>query len=85
MVPHNLVVGQVMVKEVAPNSPAAMAGIEPGDTLVSLNEKPVHNISDLHRYTYLNLGKEASLLIQHSDATTEEVQIIPRWKPPEGQ
>ncbi|GAH99822.1 unnamed protein product, partial [marine sediment metagenome] len=25
------------------------------------------------------------LLIQHSDATTEEVQIIPRWKPPEGQ
>ena len=85
MVPHNLVVGQVMVKEVAPNSPAAMAGIEPGDMLVSLNEKPVHNISDLHRYTYLNLGKEASLLIQHSDATTEEVQIIPRWKPPEGQ
>ena len=85
MVPHNVVVGQVLVKEVAPNSPAAMVGIEPGDTLVSLNEKPVQNISGLHRYTYLNLGREVSLLIQHSDATTEEVQIIPRWKPPEGQ
>ena len=85
MVPHNVIVGQVLVKEVAPNSPATMAGIEPGDTLVSLNEKPVQNISDLHRYTYLNLGREVSLLIQHSDATTEEVQIIPRWKPPEGQ
>ena len=85
MVPHNVIVGQVLVKEVAPNSPAAMVGIEPGDTLVSLNEKPVQNISDLHRYTYLNLGREVSLLIQHSDATTEEVQIIPRWKPPEGQ
>ena len=85
MVPHNVIVGQVLVKEVAPNSPAAMAGIEPGDMLVSLNEKPVQNISDLHRYTYLNLGREVSLLIQHSDATTEEVQIIPRWKPPEGQ
>ncbi|GAF69452.1 unnamed protein product, partial [marine sediment metagenome] len=85
MVPHNVVVGQVLVEEVAPNSPAAMVGIEPGDTLVSLNEKPVQNISNLQRYTYLNLGREVSLLIQHSDATTEEVQIIPRWKPPEGQ
>ena len=85
MVPHNLVVGQVLVEEVAPNSPAAGAGIEPGDMLVSLNEKPVHNLGDLRRYTYLNLGKEVNLLIQHSDSTTEEVQVIPRWQPPEGQ
>jgi len=85
MVPHNLVVGQVLVEEVAPNSPAAGAGIEPGDMLVSLNEKPVHNLGDLRRYTYLNLGKEVNLLIQHSDSATEEVQVIPRWQPPEGQ
>ncbi|GAG97126.1 unnamed protein product, partial [marine sediment metagenome] len=40
MVPHNLVMGQVLVEEVALNSPAARAGIEPGDTVLSINEKP---------------------------------------------
>jgi len=85
MVPHNLVVGQVLVEEVAPNSPAAMAGIEPGDTFLRISGKPVRNTGDLQRYIQLNLGKEITTLVQHSDSTTEEVRVIPRWKPPEGQ
>lgn len=85
MIPHNIVVGEVLVKEVAPNSPAAIASIEPGDVIVSVNEKPVQNLSDLFRYTNLNLGREVSLLIQHSDSTTDVVQVIPRWKPPVDQ
>jgi len=85
MVPHSLVTGQVLVKEVAPSSPAARAGIEPGDVILSVNESPVHNISGLHRYIQLNLGKETTVVIRHSDSTTEEVQVIPRWKPPEGE
>ncbi len=37
MVPHNVVEGQVIITDIAPNSPAARAGIEPGDTLLSIN------------------------------------------------
>ena len=85
MIPHNLVIGQVIVEEVALNSPADRAGIEPGDTFLSINNKPVNNIGDLHRYIQLNLGREIAILVQHSDSTTEDVQVIPRWKPPEGQ
>jgi len=85
MIPHNLVMGQVMIEEVAPDSPAARAGIEPGDTFLSVNEKPVNNLGDLHRYIQLNLGKEITILVKHSDSTTEDVQVIPRWKPSEGQ
>jgi len=84
MVPHNLVSGQVIVKEVAPDSPAAIAGIRPGDSILSVNEKPVSNNGDVYRYIQLNLGKEVSILIQHPDATTETVRVIPRWRPPEG-
>lgn len=85
MIPHNMVFGQVVVEEVAPDSPALRAGIKPGDTLLSLNDKPVNSSGDLVRYVYLNLGREVTILVKHGDLTTEEVQIIPRWKPPEGQ
>ncbi len=84
MVPHNLVVGQVLVEEVVPDSPAARAGIEPGDIVLSVNDKPVSNSRDLQRYIQLNLGREITILIQHTDLTAENVQLIPRWKPPEG-
>jgi regulator of sigma E protease len=85
MVPHNVVTGDVMVAEVAPESPAAVAGIEVGDTLVSINDEPVQSISDLQTFTQLNLGKEVSLAVRHSDETVEEVRLTPRWKPPSGE
>jgi len=85
MIPHNLVMGQVMVEEVARDSPATRAGIRPGDTILNVNDKPVDNTGDLHRYIQLNLGKKVIMLVQHSDLTTENVQVIPRWRPPEGQ
>jgi len=85
MIPHNLVTEPVVVKEVVPGSPAAMAGIESGDVILGINEKLVHNISDLQRYIYLNLGKEVNLLVKHGDSTTEDIQVTPRWKPPEEQ
>jgi len=85
MIPHNLVMGQVMIGEVDPDSPAARAGIEPGDTLLSVNEKPVDNLGDLQRYIQLNLGREMTIQVKHIDATIENVQVIPRWKPPEGR
>ena len=85
MIPRDVVVGQVVVEEVASGSPAAVAGIEPGDTILSVNEKPVNNNGDLHRYVQLSLGKEITILVQHSDLTKENVRVIPRWKPPEGQ
>jgi len=85
MVPHNVATGDVVVAEVAPQSPAAVAGIETGDIILSLNDEAVQSISDLHTYTQLNLGKEVNLAIRHSDEMVEEVRLIPRWKPPSGE
>ncbi|MFC1906386.1 RIP metalloprotease [Chloroflexota bacterium] len=85
MIPHSLLIEQVMIAGLDSDSPAARAGIEPGDTILSVNEKPVDNLGDLHRYIQLNLGKETTILIKHSDSTTENIQVIPRWKPPEGE
>ena len=85
MVPHNLVTGKVVVQEVATGSPAARVGIEPGDTIISINGRTINNSAELSRYVQLNLGKETTILIEHDDSTTEEVRVMPRWRPPEGQ
>ena len=85
MIPHDMVIGQVFVEEVAPNSPAAMAGIESGDMIISINGRTVNNTIDLSRYIHLNLGKDTTIVVKHSDSTAEDIQVIPRWKPPEGQ
>jgi regulator of sigma E protease len=57
MVPHDVVVGRVLIEEVAPDSPAAAAGIQNEDTIISLNDKTINNTGDLQRYIQLNLGR----------------------------
>ena len=82
---HEAPVGQVQVVKVAPNSPAAMAGIEAGDIILSINDQPMDNNSELSQYIKENLGKETTLLIQHPDSTIRSTQVVPRLEPPEGE
>ena len=85
MIPHDVVIEPTVVKTISTGSPAAVAGIEAGDTLLRVNGQPINNFSELQRSIQLNLGKEITILVEHSDSTREEVQLIPRWKPPQGE
>lgn len=85
MLPHDTIVGQVVIEEVAADSPAALAGIEPQDTVISAGGKKINNNMELSRYIQLNLGKEVTFLVEHADLSREEVTLIPRWQPPPGQ
>ncbi len=85
MIPHDVVSGRVVVQDVAPDSPAEMAGIEVGDTIISVEGREVENGGDISRYIQLNLGKEISLTLEHANATTETVTLTPRWRPPEDE
>ena len=62
MIPHNVASGQVMVEEVAAGSPAAQAGIEAGDTILTINKNPISNVGDLQRDIQLKLGQEVDVL-----------------------
>jgi regulator of sigma E protease len=85
MVPHNIVQGKVVVQEVVPNSPAEMAGIQVGDTILKLNNHDIKNVGDLSRYTQLKLGAEVSVTLLHANGIEEIVHVVPRWRPPSGQ
>ncbi len=83
--PSDVEIGQVVVEEVAPNSPASMAGIETGDIILSINDQPVDSNAELNQYIKDNLGKETTLLIRHPDSTIRSIQLVPRLQPPAGE
>jgi regulator of sigma E protease len=82
MVPYNVVDGKVLVEKVDAGSPAEMAGIKAGDTIISADDRPVKNAGDLARYVQLRLGAVMEVTVVHADNATETVRLVPRWKPP---
>ncbi len=84
-IPYNTVTEKVIVDKVAPHSPAHIIGIEAGDTILAINNRPVRNRSEAIYLIRLNLGSEITVLLQKSDLSQKEVKVVPRWKPPPGQ
>lgn len=85
MVPHDITKGRIEVQSVAAGSPAALAGVMAGDTILKVDGHEVDNTGDLSRYVLINLGRQISLTIRHSDGATAIAKVVPRWKPPSGQ
>ncbi|HEX9897192.1 MAG TPA: RIP metalloprotease RseP [Dehalococcoidales bacterium] len=85
ILPHLEDSKQLIVQEVIPNSPAAGAGIQVGDTIVSVNGQPISSVEDYSQPVEENLGKEITIVIKHSDDTTSEVVLTPRAQVPEGE
>lgn len=85
MIPHTAVAPYVRVVEVAVNSPAAEAGIQTDDIILSVNGEEITDIDTFSSILDLNLGKEITVTARHSDNEIEEFTLIPRVDPPEGE
>jgi len=75
---------QVEIKDVAPGSPAALAGLQTGDLILKLNETDIDSTEVLSTAVRENVGKEVSLYLQRDDEYLT-VSLVPRVDPPEGQ
>ncbi len=75
---------EVRVIGVTEGSPAAVAGLQEGDVVLSMDGQPIRNIDDLINYTETRKGQEVTLLVRRGEETTE-IRLTPRQNPPEGQ
>jgi regulator of sigma E protease len=85
MIPHDIILEKVQVQEVAIGSPAQMVGIEPGDTILAINDHTVRNRGDVGYFIQLHLGSQVNILLQRDELAPNEVSLKPRWNPPKGQ
>ena len=84
MVPKDVRLGDVAIGEVVPNSPAAAAGVRPGDIVVEAGGRRIEALGDLLRAIRNNLGSEMEWRINRG-GQLEIVRLVPRINPPEGQ
>ncbi|MFA5065786.1 MAG: M50 family metallopeptidase [Dehalococcoidia bacterium] len=85
MIPHDVTIENVLIKEVAAGSPAQTAGIEAGDRIVEVNGHTIKNRADLSYHIQLNLGNDTTMVVMKPDTSQKIVSVTPRWVPPQGQ
>lgn len=78
------VLEKVLVQATVPGSPAAEAGLLPGDLFISANGQAIDNVEKLQSIVAENLGKAVTFVLQRGDQTLT-FNIVPRTDPPEGQ
>ena len=75
---------RVRVGEVAPGSPAELAGVLRGDFILEANGHRVSGFDELADQISANLGKEMVWLIQRK-GDERQVRVVPRVEPPAGE
>jgi regulator of sigma E protease len=77
-------VADVFVDQVQPNTPAAAAGIQPGDRIVRIDGRDVRSPGDVFYLMTLNLGATTDVTVERGGQRIT-ADIRPRWDPPPDQ
>lgn len=74
----------VRIDGIAENSPAAQAGLKPGDVVYQVNDDLVSLTNPLSELVQANIGKEIALTVMR-DHELQTTRLTPRANPPQGE
>lgn len=85
----NLVSPKVQIAQIAHNSPAQIASLEPGDTIIKIKNqkakiKNIEKMGELQEFIDENKGEEVILTIERGKEIFD-VSLVPRVSPPAGE
>ncbi len=88
MIPREVPAGRAQIVQVVPDSPAAQAGIQPGDIIYEIAGRDIKSVPEAGYNIRLHLGETMPVLLERTDATTGEQRFVeldvrPRWAPPD--
>ena len=87
MVPHAQSVGSAKIAEVAPNGPAAHAGLQAGDQIKSVNGRQVKSYEDASYLIRLYQGQHIDFTVLRPDPASGSAKLVhvdnvyARWNP----
>jgi len=75
---------QVMISDIADNSPAAVAGIQSGDLIKTIAGTQIKALEEISRVIQMHLDESVTMEVQRANQTLI-FQVIPRSTPPAGE
>ena len=87
MIPREVSVGNAVIAQVVPGSPADRAGLKTGDIIESIGGRTIESVPDASYNIRLRMGENIEMVLRRTDPITREVSVIntrltPRWAPP---